>query len=103
MISASSGSRTNTSSPSPADGSWRPMQQTPSSSRSGASEVLNWSCVKQLVATQMGNQGFSHEGTKTACEILWSGDIGDVKEVHAWTGMIYGGQPNIPATGLESV
>jgi hypothetical protein len=58
---------------------------------------------KYKVATQMGNQGFSHEGTKTTCEILWSGDIGDVKEVHAWTGGIYGGQPNIPATGPEAV
>ena len=37
---------------------------------------------KYNVATQMGNQGFNDEGTKTACEILWSGDIGDVKEVH---------------------
>jgi len=65
--------------------------------------LLADAAAKYKVATQMGNQGFSHEGTKTACEILWSGDIGDVQEVHAWTGMIYGGQPNIPATGLESV
>ncbi|MGD0580546.1 MAG: Gfo/Idh/MocA family oxidoreductase [Bryobacteraceae bacterium] len=58
--------------------------------------------AKYKVATQMGNQGWSHEGTKTACEILWSGDIGDVKELHAWTGMIYGGQPNLPETGPEA-
>ena len=37
------------------------------------------------VATQMGNQGYSNEGARQACEILWSGDIGDVQEVHAWT------------------
>jgi predicted dehydrogenase len=37
------------------------------------------------VATQMGNQGYSSEGTRQACEILWSGAIGDVKEVHAFT------------------
>ena len=37
------------------------------------------------VATQMGNQGYSHDATRVACEILWSGEIGDVKEVHAWT------------------
>ncbi len=61
--------------------------------------LLADAAVKYRVATQMGNQGFNHEGTKTACEILWSGDIGDVKEVHAWTGGIYGGQPNIPETG----
>ncbi len=41
---------------------------------------------KYKVATQMGNQGYSHEATRVACEILWSGEIGDVKEVHAWTG-----------------
>jgi hypothetical protein len=49
----------------------------------------------------MGNQGFNHEATKTACEIVWSGDIGDVTEVYAWTGQIYGGQPNLPETGPE--
>ena len=35
-------------------------------------------------ATQMGNQGYSHDATRVACEILWSGEIGDVTEVHAW-------------------
>jgi predicted dehydrogenase len=37
------------------------------------------------VATQMGNQGYSNEGARQACEIIWSGDIGAVTEVHAWT------------------
>ena len=37
------------------------------------------------VATQMGNQGYSNDGTRQAAEILWSGEIGDVTEVHAWT------------------
>jgi hypothetical protein len=63
--------------------------------------LLADAAAKYKVATQMGNQGFSHEATKTACEIIWSGEIGDVRELHAWTGMIYGGQPNIPATGPE--
>jgi predicted dehydrogenase len=66
------------------------------------SQLLADAAVKYKVATQMGNQGWNHEGTKTACEILWSGDIGEVKELHAWTGGIYGGQPNIPATGPEA-
>jgi hypothetical protein len=52
------------------------------------------------VATQMGNQGFSHEGTKTACEIVWSGEIGDVREVHAWTGAVTGGRLGVPEAGL---
>jgi hypothetical protein len=66
------------------------------------SQLLADAAVKYKVATQMGNQGFNHEGTKTACEILWSGDIGEVRELHAWTGGIYGGQPNLPATGPEA-
>jgi hypothetical protein len=36
------------------------------------------------VATQMGNQGYSHDATRVAAEIIWSGEIGDVTEVHAW-------------------
>jgi len=50
---------------------------------------------KYGVATQMGNQGYSHEAIRTAAEIVWSGDIGAVKEAHAWTGGIYIGGDNI--------
>lgn len=35
--------------------------------------------------TQMGNQGHSWNGTRDLCEFIWSGAIGDVKEVHVWT------------------
>jgi hypothetical protein len=66
------------------------------------SQLLADAAVKYKVATQMGNQGWNHEGTKTACEIFWSGEIGEVRELHAWTGGIYGGQPNLPATGPEA-
>jgi predicted dehydrogenase len=38
------------------------------------------------VATQLGNQGHSGDSIRQTCEILWSGAIGDVREVHAWTG-----------------
>ncbi len=37
------------------------------------------------VATQMGNQGHSSEGVRQTCEIIWSGAIGPVREVHCWT------------------
>jgi predicted dehydrogenase len=48
---------------------------------------LLWQAAeKYKVATQMGNQGYSHDATRVACEIIWSGEIGDVTEVHAWTG-----------------
>ena len=46
---------------------------------------LTKAAAKFGVATQMGNQGYSNEGARQACEMLWNGDIGDVKEVHAWT------------------
>lgn len=58
--------------------------------------MLAEAAAKYKVATQMGNQGFNHEGTKTACEIVWSGGIGDVREVHAWTSS--GAQPELPET-----
>jgi hypothetical protein len=40
---------------------------------------------KYKVATQMGNQGYSNEGTRQCAEMIWAGEIGDVTEVHAWT------------------
>ena len=38
------------------------------------------------VATQMGNQGRSDEGNQLTCEMVWDGAIGEVREVHAWSG-----------------
>ena len=37
------------------------------------------------VATQLGNQGHSGDSLRVTCEMIWQGDIGDVREVHAWT------------------
>ena len=45
--------------------------------------LLRDAAVKYKVATQMGNQGYSHEAIRTTAEMIWSGAIGDVKEVHA--------------------
>ena len=36
------------------------------------------------VMTQMGNQGHCGNGVRTLCEMIWSGAIGDVREVHVW-------------------
>jgi predicted dehydrogenase len=51
-----------------------------------------WECrqlaetaAKYKVATQMGNQGYSNEGTRQCAEMVWAGEIGNVTEVHAWT------------------
>src|SRR5256714_1264032 len=41
--------------------------------------------AKYNVATQMGNQGYSNEGTRQCAEMIWAGEIGKVTEVHAWT------------------
>ena len=40
---------------------------------------------KYRVASQMGNQGYSNEGTRQAAEMIWAGEIGNVTKVHAWT------------------
>jgi predicted dehydrogenase len=37
------------------------------------------------VATQMGTQGHGYAGTREAVEVLRSGAIGEVRELHVWT------------------
>ncbi|MBD3267140.1 gfo/Idh/MocA family oxidoreductase, partial [bacterium] len=37
------------------------------------------------VKTQMGNQGESSDGRRETCELIWSGIIGQIREVHSWT------------------
>jgi predicted dehydrogenase len=41
--------------------------------------------VKHKVATQMGNQGTAGNNFRRAVEIVQSGALGDVREVHVWT------------------
>ena len=41
---------------------------------------------KHKVATQLGNQGHSFLAMREFCECIWSGAIGDVREVHAVMG-----------------
>src|SRR5580765_2701499 len=48
-------------------------------------QMLQEAANKYKVATQMGNQGYSNEGTRQCAEMIWAGEIGDVTEVHAWT------------------
>jgi len=59
----------------------KPLTRTPWEAR-----FLTQAAEKYKVATQMGNQGYSHDATRVACEIIWSGEIGEVREVHAWHG-----------------
>ncbi len=37
------------------------------------------------VATQMGNGGRADQGWRLMCEMIWTGAIGNVQEVHVWT------------------
>jgi hypothetical protein len=59
----------------------KPLTRTPWEAR-----VLTAAAAKYKVATQMGNQGYSHDATRVAAEIIWSGEIGDVTEVHSFRG-----------------
>lgn len=47
--------------------------------------LLRETAEKMGVVTQMGNQGTSEDGLRTAVEYIQSGGIGEVKEVHVWT------------------
>src|SRR5579883_3062330 len=58
----------------------KPLTRTPWEAR-----FLAEAAAKYKVATQMGNQGYSHESNRVAAEIIWSGEIGNVTEVHAST------------------
>jgi len=49
------------------------------------SRLLTNLTKKHKVATQMGNQGNSGDGVREVCEWIWNGEIGEIKEVHAWT------------------
>lgn len=44
---------------------------------------------KHKVVTQMGNQGTAHDGFRAGVELIRSGAIGDVHEVHVWTNRPY--------------
>jgi hypothetical protein len=46
---------------------------------------LKEGAAKYKVASQMGNQGYSNEGTRQCAEMIWNGEIGNVTEVHAWS------------------
>ncbi len=59
----------------------KPLTRTP-----WEAQLLTRAAEKYRVATQMGNQGYSHDATRVASEIFWSGEIGEVREVHAWHG-----------------
>jgi len=70
----------------------KPLTRTP-----WEAQLLRDAAVKYKVATQMGNQGFSHECNRVAAEIVWSGAIGDVTEAH------FSVTPGTHPTGLQQL
>ncbi|MCY2993607.1 MAG: Gfo/Idh/MocA family oxidoreductase [Planctomycetota bacterium] len=59
--------------------------QKPMAHSAYEARVLTEAARQHKVATQMGNQGHSGDGIRLVCEWIWSGAIGAVQEVHAWT------------------
>ena len=49
------------------------------------SRVLLEASRKYKVVTQMGNEGHSSHSVADVCELIWSGAIGEVNQVEAWT------------------
>jgi len=47
--------------------------------------LLRETAAAQKVATQMGNQGTALDGFRRAVEVIQSGALGPVREVHVWT------------------
>lgn len=47
--------------------------------------LMRTAAEKPNIVTQMGNQGHAGDGVRELCEIIWSGAIGQVREVHIWT------------------
>ena len=47
--------------------------------------VLAEAARKAGVATQMGNSGQASDRVRSLCELIWSGAIGPVREVHSWS------------------
>jgi len=49
------------------------------------SRILLEASRKYKVVTQMGNEGHSNPAVADVCELIWSGAIGEVTHVEAWT------------------
>ncbi|MFO0938218.1 MAG: Gfo/Idh/MocA family oxidoreductase [Gemmataceae bacterium] len=58
----------------------KPLTHTPTEARK-----MREMAAKMKVCTQMGNQGSALNGLRRAAELVQSGILGNVKEVHVWT------------------
>ena len=51
------------------------------------------------VTTQMGNEGHSGPTIRRACEMVWGGGLGPIREIHCWTNRPRWPQGNLKAKG----
>jgi predicted dehydrogenase len=58
----------------------KPLTHSPYEAR-----LMRETAAERKVATQMGNQGTSHPGFRSGIELIRSGVIGPIREVHVWT------------------
>ncbi len=59
--------------------------QKPLAHSPGEARIMRETAARTKVATQMGNQGTSHPGFRSGIELIRSGVVGPVREVHVWT------------------
>ena len=59
--------------------------QKPLAHSPGEARIMRETAARMKVATQMGNQGTSHPGFRSGIELIRSGVVGPVREVHVWT------------------
>lgn len=62
----------------------KPLTHTVSEAR-----LMRETAQQHKVITQMGNQGTAHDGFRTNVELIQSGALGEVREVHVWTNRPY--------------
>ncbi len=59
--------------------------QKPLTHTVGEARALRMAAREHKVATQMGNQGTAENGLRRGVEIIRSGAIGPIREIHVWT------------------
>jgi len=66
--------------------------------------MMRETAKKYRVATQMGNQGTAENGLREAVEVVRSGAVGPVHEIHCWTNRpVWPQAPDITARPSETV
>ncbi len=56
--------------------------------------VIREAAAKTKVATQMGNQNHANDNYRRVVELIQTGAIGPVSEVHVWVSRAWGRQPH---------